>query len=134
MNFLLRGTLLLLGATVTLKDCGNPATDQAVITSMGFTPSNPLPGDNTTLWVAYDLKTPITGGTATYSVLLNGIPFTPTVDDLCTQTSCPKDIGSYNETSNSDFPSGISGKIVSKIQWKNQNDQPVWCLESTFKI
>lgn len=130
----LRGLLMLLAATVSLRDCGNPSTDQAVITGMGFSPSNPVAGDNTTLWVAYDLKTPITGGTATYSVTLNGIPITPTVDDLCTQTLCPKSVGSYNETSNSIFPSGISGKIVSKIQWKNQNSEPVWCLESTFKI
>lgn len=134
MNFLLRGLLILAGATVSLKDCGNPATDQATITSMGFTPDNPVAGDNTTLWIAYNLKTPITGGTAKYSISLNGIPFTPTTDDLCSQTLCPKEIGLYNETSNSDFPSGITGKIVSKIEWKNQNDQPVWCLESTFKI
>ena len=124
----------ILGTTVTLRDCGNPATDQALITGMGFTPSNPSPNENTTLWVAYDLKSPITDGTATYSVTLNGIPFTPTVDDLCTQTICPKEIGSYNETSSSLFPSGVGGKIVSKIQWANQNSQPVWCLETTFKI
>jgi hypothetical protein len=121
-------------ATVTLRNCGNPATDQAIITGMGFTPSNPSPNENTTLWVAYDLQSPLTGGKATYSVTLNGIPFTPTVYDLCTQTLCPKEIGSYNETSNSLFPSGISGKIVSKVQWANQNQQPVWCLETTFKI
>jgi len=126
--------LVLLAATVSLRDCGNPSTDQAAITGFGFSPSNPNPGDPTELWVAYDLKTPITGGTATYSFSLNGIPFSPTVDDLCTQTSCPKDAGIYNETSKSDFPSGVSGKIVSKIQWKNQDSQPVWCLESTFRI
>ena len=131
---MLRGFLILLAATVTLKDCGNPTTDQAKITGYGFTPSNPVGGEPTELWVAYDLKTPITGGTATYSFSLNGIPFTPEVDDLCTQTSCPKEIGTYNETSKSTFPSGVTGKIVSKIQWKNQDKQPVWCLQSTFQI
>jgi len=126
--------LLLLAATVSLRDCGNPATDQAAITGFGFSPSNPNPGDATELWVAYDLKSALTGGTATYSFTLNGLPFTPTVDDLCTQTECPKDVGTYNETSHSTFPSGVSGKLVSKIQWKNQDSQPVWCLESTFRI
>lgn len=130
----LRGLIALLVATVTLKDCGNPATDQAVITGFGFSPSNPSPGDPTELWVEYNLKSPIVGGSATYSFSINGIPFTPTVDDLCTQTECPKDAGWYNETSHSTFPSGVSGKIVSKIQWTNQEAQPVWCLESTFKI
>ena len=134
MAFLRGALVLLMGASVSLRDCGNPATDQAQIMSMGFSPSSPVAGDNTTLWVSYDLKSALTSGTATYSVSLNGIPFTPTVDDLCTQTSCPKDIGFYNETSSSDFPSGITGKIVSKIQWKNQDNLPVWCVETTFRI
>lgn len=130
----LRGMIVVLAASVTLKDCGDPATDQAAITGFGFSPLSPIPGENTELWVAYDLKTPITNGTATYSLTLNGIPFTPTVDDLCSQTTCPKEIGSYNETSKSTFPSGVSGKIVTKIQWTNQDAQPLWCLETTFKI
>lgn len=121
-------------SAVTLKDCGNSATDQAKITGMGFSPENPQPGDETEFWVAYDLKSDINAGKATYSVTLNYIPFTPTVDDLCTQTSCPKAPGSYNETTKSTFPSGVSGKIVSKIQWTNQNDQPIWCSEQTFKV
>lgn len=132
MGFL-RGIIGLLAASVTLRDCGTPSTDQAVITGYGFSPLSPVAGEPTELWVAYDLKSPITNGTASYSLTLNGIPFTPTVDELCTQTSCPKDIGTYNETSKSTFPSGVSGKIVTRIQWANQNDQPVWCLETTFK-
>lgn len=131
---LLRGLLTFLAATVSLKNCGNPSTDEGVINSMGFSPINPIAGDNTTLWVDYTLNSPITGGIATYSVSLNGIPFTPTVDDLCTQTFCPKELGTYNETSSSIFPSGLSGKIVSKIQWTNQDNLPVWCVETTFKI
>jgi hypothetical protein len=121
-------------ATVTLRDCGNPNTDQAKILSMGFNPTNPLPNENTTLWIDYQLRTPITSGTATYSLSLNGIPFSPTIQDLCTQTACPKLIGIYNETSSSLFPEGITGKIVSKIQWKNQDNLPVLCQETTFKI
>jgi hypothetical protein len=130
---MLRGALLLLAATVSLRDCGNPATDQATITGFGFSPSSPNPGDPTELWVAYDLKSTLTSGTSTYSFTLNGIPFPATVDDLCTQTECPKEIGFQNETSKSTFPSGISGKIISKIQWTNQEKQPVWCLETTFR-
>jgi hypothetical protein len=131
---LLRGVVAFLAATVTLRDCGHPTTDQAVITGFGFSPSTPVAGDPTELWVAYDLKSPITEGNATYSFTLNGIPFSPTTDDLCTQTECPKEIGTYNETSKSTFPSGISGKLVTTIQWTNQDTQPVWCLETTFRI
>lgn len=123
-----------LATTVSLRDCGNPNIDQAKILSMGFNPSYPLPNENTTLWIDYQLRTPIMGGTATYSLSLNGIPFSPTIEDLCTQTACPKPIGIYNETSSSLFPEGISGKIVSKIQWTNQDNLPVLCQETTFKI
>jgi len=134
MSILLRGLIMLVGAVVSLRDCGNPATDKAAITGYGFSPESPVGGDATELWVAYNLKSPITGGTATYSVNLNGIPFTPSVDDLCSQTVCPKETGFYNETSKSTFPTGISGKILTKIQWKNQDNEPVWCVETTFKI
>jgi len=132
MSFL--RALAWIAATVTLRDCGNPDTDQAKILSMGFTPSNPIPGENTTLWVDYQLRTSITGGTATYSVSLNGIPFPSSEKPLCDQTGCPKNPGIYNETSSSDFPEGISGKAVTKISWTNQNSLPVWCVETTFKI
>lgn len=118
----------------SIRDCGN---GQGRATLLGFDsqPANPVAGDNVTLWVAYDLPAPaITAGTATYKFTLNGIPFTPTVDDLCTQTACPKETGFNNESSWSIFPSGISGKIVSSITWKDQNDDLVWCVETTWRV
>lgn len=124
---------VLLASTVTLRNCGS-SSDQATILGMGFAPQSPSPGELTELWVAYSLKAPITGGTATYAYSFNGIPFSPTIEDLCTQTLCPKAIGVYNETSSSDFPSGITGKIISTIKWADQNTKPVWCTELTFKI
>jgi hypothetical protein len=123
----------IIAASVTLRDCGD-VSDQAKITGMGFYPLNPSPNQDTELWVSYDLNSIITGGTATYSYSFNGIPFSPTIEDLCTQTICPQNIGDYNETSKSTFPSGVSGKVISKIQWENQNFQPIWCLEMTFKF
>jgi len=131
---MLKQLFTLLASVVTVKDCGNKATDQDIITGFGFSPLSPSPGEKTELWVAYDLKSTITGGTATYTYSFNGIPFSPTVDDLCSQTKCPKDVGIYNETSNSDFPSGLSGKVITSIEWANQDYQPVWCVELTFKI
>lgn len=131
---MLKQLFKLLASVVTIKDCGNKDTDQAAITGFGFSPSSPSPGEQTELWVAYDLKSAITGGTATYTYSFNGIPFSPTVDDLCSQTKCPKVIGIYNETSDSDFPSGLSGKVITSIEWANQEYQPVWCVELTFKI
>jgi len=106
-------------------------------TLLGFdsTPTNPVAGDNVSTWIAYSLPSPaITGGTATYGISLNGLPFPPTVDDLCTQTACPKDPGDYNESSSALFPSGVSGKIVSSITWRDQDDAVVWCVETTWKV
>ena len=118
----------------SIRDCGN-GQGRAALIGYDSQPANPVPGDNVSLWVAYDLPSPvITGGTATYKVTLNGVPFTPTIKDLCTQTACPKNTGLNNETSWSIFPSGISGKIKSAISWNDQNNNLVWCVETTWTV
>lgn len=122
----------LLGLT-TIQSCG---TGRATLLGFDSQPATPRAGDNVSLWVAYTIPgAPVTGGTATYKITLNGIPLTPTVDPLCTQTSCPKETGiPYNETSWSIFPSGITGKIASRIEWKDQDAQPLWCIETTWRV
>ena len=126
--------LLALLGVGSIRDCGNGVA-RAPLLGFDSQPENPVAGDNVSLWVAYDLPDPaITGGTATYSFSLNGIPFTPTVEDLCTQTSCPKEPGLYNESSSSIFPSGVSGKIVSQIAWRDPDDTLIWCVENTWRV
>lgn len=118
----------------SLRDCGN-GLGRATLLSFDSTPAVPKAGDNVTLWVAYTFAEPaITDGTSTYSFSLNGIPFPPTVEKLCTQTTCPKQPGIYNETSWSIFPSGVSGKIVSQIAWRDPDDTLLWCVETTWKV
>lgn len=120
-------------ALATIKSCG---TGRATLLGFDSQPVAPVAGDNVSLWVAYTLSgTPVTDGTATYSISLNGIPLTPTVDPLCTQTTCPKLVDTdYNETSWSIFPSGLAGKIVSRIEWADQDAAPLWCVETTWRI
>lgn len=127
--------LTFLAASLTsIRDCGN-GNGRAALLAFDSQPATPKAGDNVTLWVAYDLPAPeITGGTATYSVTYNGIPFPPTVHPLCDETACPKYTGFNNETSSSLFPSGISGKITSSVKWIDQNDDLVWCVETTWKV
>ncbi len=126
--------LLALLGVGSMRDCGN-GVGRAPLLSFDSVPANPIAGDNVSMWVAYDLPAPaITAGTATYSFSLNGIPFPPTVDDLCTQTTCPKEPGLYNETSSSIFPSGVSGKIVSQIAWRDPDDTLIWCVENTWRV
>ena len=127
--------ILSLGAVLTtIRECPN-VVGRATVLGFDSQPTNPLPGDDVTLWVAYDLPAPeITGGTARYSITYNGIPFPATVDPLCEQTACPKQVGFNNESSSSTFPSGISGKVISAIRWNDQNDDVVWCVETTWKV
>jgi hypothetical protein len=122
----------LLGLT-TIQSCG---TGRATLLGFDSQPTNPVAGDNVTLWVAYRLAAPaVTNGTATYTVTLNGIPLPKTVNPLCTQTTCPKEADvDYNETSWSIFPSGVSGKITSRIQWADQDANPLWCIETTWRV
>ena len=118
----------------SMKDCGN-GLGRAPIVAFGSLPESPTAGDNVTTWIAYDLGAPgITAGTATYSFSLNGLPFPPTVEDLCTQTTCPKEPGLYNETSSAIFPSGVSGKIVSQVAWRDPDDTLIWCVENTWRV
>jgi len=121
-------------ALQTIRDCGN-GKGRAALLGFDSVPANPVPGDNVSLWVAYDLPAPaITSGIASYGFKLNGIPFAPTVEPLCEQTKCPKETGFNNESSWTIFPSGISGKIVSSISWKDQNDDLVWCVETSWIV
>lgn len=130
---LLLGLMYLIGLH-SMKDCGN-GDGRATLLSFDSTPANPVAGDNVTTWIAYDLPAPgITNGTATYSVTLNGLPFPTTFDPLCTQTACPKTPGFYNETSSAIFPSGVSGKIVSQIVWRDPDDTLIWCVENTWRV
>lgn len=133
-NMFLRGFAILsaIAGSVLVRDCGGPY-DTASITSIDFAPTNVAPGVATQLSVGYNLSVPITGGTATYTAVFNGIPLSPTVDDLCTQTVCPKAAGSNMEVSKSTFPD-VSGKILSTIEWADQENRTVWCVQLTFKV
>jgi hypothetical protein len=113
-----------------MRDCG---PGNAPLVGFDSEPTSPAPGDNVSSWIAYNVMSPITDGTATYTYSFNGIPFSPTVDDLCVDTNCPKDVGFYNETSTMIFPD-VSGKIVAKLAWRDQNDALIWCVETTWKV
>jgi hypothetical protein len=94
-------------------------------------------GDNTTLTLKYDVPetwAPLQG-TVTTSISINGIPFTPSTDDLCDSLTfkCPITHGSHDGSSWTTFPSGVTGKIVSKVVWKDTNNVQLLCLQSTFK-
>ena len=118
----------------SIRDCSN-GNGLFTMISQGFSPEPPVPGQDATLWFYYQVpdNLTVTAGTAKYSITFNGIPFSPTVDDLCTQVDCPLVPGIFNLSSTSQFPS-VSGKIVSTIQWYNENNSLLLCSELTEKM
>lgn len=120
--------------TTSVSDC---AAGKSVfqINSQGFGPEPPVAGQNVTLWIDYTVPDGVTvnAGKAKYSVTYNGIPFPASTEDLCTQITCPQVPGTYNITSTSEWPSGLSGKIVTKIQWYDDSGNELLCSQTTEK-
>ncbi len=129
---MLRGVLSalpLLGGTI--KDCSAP-NSVAIVESMGINPASPKAGDNSTVWVSYELLKEVTGGSVTYSYWVNYIAFTPTTVDLCSQEACPLELAVYSSGS-SIFPD-VKGRIEGKIEWFDQDNQPIWCVDTVYLV
>ena len=116
-----------ISGSVVLSNCGG-SHDGAQILNMSWSPQVVSPGVDTELTIGYALDQPFTGGKAKYTYKVNGLPFAPTYEDLCTQTECPKESGDHVEVSKSTWPD-FSGSLVSTISWTNQNGLPLWCIQ-----
>lgn len=126
---------MIAGSTAQVVDCGTAAT-VFTINSQDFQPNPPIVGENATLWIDYTVPDGISvdSGTAKYSITLNGIPFPATKDDLCTQIECPQVPGTYNLTSASIWDGGLSGKIITTIQWYDSVGTELLCSKSTIRV
>lgn len=122
-------------ASATLSDCGL-GKSLFKIQDQGFSPSPPISGEEYIYWFSYSVPPDvfIDSGKAEYSVTLNGIPLTPSVDVLCSQTVCPKTDGVYNETSHDVWPSGVSGKVQLKLSWYDDKDNLLLCSQVTERV
>lgn len=131
MKFLVLASLLV-NALAGVTSCGGAFP----ITKLSQTPDLYVkPGDNVTLTLLYDVPSNlvVSAGIATSSMTLNGIPFSPSTENLCTKVPCPIIPGSYDGSSWTTFPSGVLGKITSRVVWKDSNGQQLLCLDSTMK-
>lgn len=126
---------LLSYTTANVVDCAE-GTSIFTINSQDFQPNPPIVGENATLWIDYTVPSGVSvdSGSAKYSVSLNGIPFPTTTEDLCTQVVCPQVDGTYNITTSSLWEGGISGKIVSTIQWYDANGAELLCSRMTLRL
>jgi hypothetical protein len=136
-SFLLALLVQGVSALTSIVDCG-VGTSLFQINALGFWPDPPTPGENATISFLYTVPdgTPtIPDGTATYGVTLNGIPFPASSDPLCDDThNCPIVPGQYNLTSTDVFPTGVSGKIVTTINWYDLAKTLLLCVQTTVRL
>ena len=128
-------SVLSAAAQNTIRDCSSGKSLFKFV-SGDLQPNPVVPGENATLTISAEIPagTVVNDGTAKYSLSFNGIPFTPTTEDLCSQVACPLVAGPYTNSSVSVFPSGLSGKIVTKIEWFDAASTLLLCTEVTTKI
>jgi len=123
-------------SSFTLKSCGD-STDIAQNVQLDIDPK--LPQTDYTLYLDAELSKEVAKGTSTYDITLNYIPFQPTVNDLCTEVAnsnvtCPLVQGPLAMQSKGSIPTGVSGIIVIKNEWKNDVDERILCIQFTIKI
>jgi hypothetical protein len=131
--------LILQGLTTlaTITDCGQ-GSSLFQVDQLGLWPDPPTPGQNSTVSFLYTVPSgvsPITDGTAEYTFTLNGLPFPSTVDPLCEDAkNCPIGPGTYNLTTTSVFPTGVSGKIGSTIEWYDGVGTLLLCVQTMVRV
>jgi hypothetical protein len=119
----------------TVADCGAGKSIFQIV-DQSFNPEPPVACQPYDYWFYYQVPDGVTvdAGTAKYSLSLNGIPFTPSTEDLCSQTVCPKTAGYHNESSTDTWPSGVSGKVVTKLEWFDTNGNLLLCSQTTERV
>jgi hypothetical protein len=123
----------------SFRNCGS-SSDTAKNLVISITPDSPKGGQEVTTIFKYDLSKEVTSGKASYGFTFNGIPFSPTVDELCADQAggccpdpCPLAVGAHENKSLSNFPEGVSGKIVTTIKWTDQDNAQILCVEWTVR-
>ena len=96
----------------------------------------PAPDSYVTTTFDFDLDAPITGGTAYYSVTLNGAGPYASNAPLCTETAktndpCPLATGHHHEVSVAQ--NTVTGKVVTTITWYDQAEARILCAELSTK-
>jgi hypothetical protein len=119
----------------TVADCGQGKSIFQIQTQ-SFSPEPPVANQPYDYWFTYVVPDGVTvdAGTAKYSLSLNGIPFAPSTEDLCIQTACPKTPGLHNESSTDTWPSGVSGKIITKLEWFDAKGNLLLCSQTTERV
>ena len=127
--------ILSTAAAATVKDCGAGKSVFSIL-AVAITPIDPVPGENVTLHLEYSVPagTTVTDGTSQYDVTYNFIPFSPTVEPLCYDIPCPLGPGIYSNDTISQWPTGLSGTVVTKLTWFDLVKNVLLCLSIQAKV
>lgn len=114
--------------------CSSPT---ALAKNFAVSVSTDTPAKNEVVFTTFDfdLDAPVASGTAYYEATLNGFPYSASAP-LCDETAksgdpCPLLAGHHHEVSNS--TSSVSGKLITKITWKDDSDSEILCAQITTK-
>jgi len=128
--------LIAAATTVTTVTAGVTDCDTASVfrpTQLGIAPISPAPGDAVTLTVIFNNPGPeISDGQVTTTLVLNGLPFSPTKQPLCENTQCPITVGENNRSTTSIWPD-VTGNVRSRITWKSVEGVSLLCLDMNVK-
>ena len=120
-------------ASSLIKDCSN---GQSVfqINNLGFWPDPAIRNENSTVSLDYTVPkgTIVSSGTVVYTLTYNYLPFSPSTEELCTNTKCPIEPGTFNESSSSNFPD-LNGNVNVKAQWYDENQTLLMCYSIQTK-
>jgi len=118
--------------SASIKDCGTGSLFK--ITELSQDPPDSIKAnENLHMTLKYSVPSEVISGTATKTITLNYIPFSPTVEDLCINAPCPITVGDHDGSTTYPFPSGVSGTLVSKVEWKDDKGRQLLCIQSTLK-
>ena len=117
--------------SVSITNCNTASVFQ--ISNMAFDPSNPIPGQNGTLILDYNVPALVSSGSVNYKCDYNSLPVYNEVLDLCSQTACPINAGLHNDKSISPVPNA-NGKVACTIQWYDESKTELLCINMVLKL
>lgn len=114
----------------TYKSCGS-STDIAQNIILDIDPV--LPQTEYTVYLSGEFSKEITDGISKYNVVYNGLPISPTNNNLCDElknsnTSCPINSGFYASQSKGSVPSGLTGKVIITNEWFTPSNERILCM------
>jgi len=138
-KIILLSLLQIVYSTVTkfvISSCGD-STDLMQNIVLSVEPK--LPQSDYTIYLNGDLSQTITKGTSKYDITYNFIPISPTTEDLCTEiessnVSCPLLNGFLSSESKGTIPIDLSGSLIIKNQWFNNDQAKILCMKFDIKL